>query len=284
MTPTLLPLDAIALDTLPRDRTALDPTAIEELRLSILRDGLRQPIEVMELVDPPPGGPSHGLLSGLRRLTVFRGLRDDFPGHDRWATIPALVRLPDTLADALRQMVEENDIRAAITPRDQARIALDCVPAVFATADAAVAELYRSADRQRRARIRAVCTVIEELGPLLIDPAALSQRQLLRLAAACRGGFTDLIETALAQSASRSAAGQWRILDTILLEAEAEARAPEPPDPRPGRPRRFVRPRAGLWIRREKTREGWSLHFTGKEANGPLMEDIMDEVERLVGR
>ena len=40
-------------------------------------------------------------------------------------------------------------------------------------------------------------------------------------------------------------------------------------------------PRPGLKIRRELAPEGWLLRFTGPEATGELMEDIMDEVERL---
>lgn len=55
-------------------------------------------------------------------------------------------------------------------------------------------------------------------------------------------------------------------------------------DYRPGRPRRIVRPRPGLLIRRERTAEGWNLRFTGPDATGPLMEDIMDYVEQQFGR
>jgi ParB family chromosome partitioning protein len=37
-------------------------------------------------------------------------------------------------------------------------------------------------------------------------------------------------------------------------------------------------------IRRERTPEGWNLRFTGPDATGPLMEDIMDYVEQQFGR
>jgi hypothetical protein len=63
---------------------------------------------------------------------------------------------------------------------------------------------------------------------------------------------------------------------------------PTPPSPRSAphadRQRRYIRPREGLWIRRERTQTGWCLRFTGPEASGTLMEDIMDMVERMVGR
>jgi len=279
----LIPLDAIADDALPRDRGHLDPAALAELRLSILRDGLRQPVELVEL-EAEHDGRTHGLLAGLRRLTAFRALRADFPQNPDWAAIPAFIRPPAAWADTLRQMVEENDIRADIAPWDQARIAVDLVPEPFETVDAAVAALYRSADRQRRARIRAACVVVEELSDLLAAPHTLTLRRLERLSAACRGGFTPLLRLALEESRTRDPARQWRVIENVLREAEAEARDPSPPDPRPGRPRRMAHPRPGLTIRRERTDYGWSLHFTGREASGPLMEDIMDEVERLVGR
>ena len=50
----------------------------------------------------------------------------------------------------------------------------------------------------------------------------------------------------------------------------------------PGRPRRLLHLRQGLTIRREWTRTGWCLRFTGPEARkGGLMDDVIDEIERL---
>jgi hypothetical protein len=45
----LLSLDAIDPEALPRDRTALCPEALAELRASILASGLRQQVEVFEV-------------------------------------------------------------------------------------------------------------------------------------------------------------------------------------------------------------------------------------------
>jgi ParB family chromosome partitioning protein len=280
-----VPLAAIADDLIPRDRSLLDTAALAELAAPIAADGLRQPVELLPFEEPDADGHTHALLSGFRRLTAFRQLHADFPASPDFAAIPALERpLAGPLSDALRLMVEENDIRADIAPWDQARIAVESVPGFFPTTDAAVAALYPHADRSRRARIRAACCVVEDLGHVLREPHALTLRRLERLAAACRGGFTSLIEVALRQSTARTAAAQWAVLETVLLEAEREARAEDPPDPRPGRPRRYIRPREGLWIRRERTQAGWCLRFTGPEASGALMEDIMDMVERMVGR
>ena len=67
---TLLPLADIDASAIPRDRTALDPAALALLQRSILAEGLRQPVEVF----PLEGAIPYALISGLRRLTVFRTL------------------------------------------------------------------------------------------------------------------------------------------------------------------------------------------------------------------
>lgn len=277
----LIPLDAIDADSLPRDRSALDPEALAELCASIKANGLRTPIEIYAPRDRRPGDPL-GLISGYRRLAAFRQLQAENPADPAWRAIPAVYRHVER-PQLLQLMVEENDIRAAISPWDQARVAVMTVPDDFPTVDAAVAALYPAADRQRRARIRAIAVVVDELFDVLLTPETLSMRQLERLAAACRGGFTDLIEGTLRQSKARTAAAQWLALENVLREAEAEARAPSAPDPRPGRPRRQARLKSGLVMRREMTREGWCLRFTGKEATGALLEEVMDWVEGKVG-
>ena len=64
------------------------------------------------------------------------------------------------------------------------------------------------------------------------------------------------------------------------------ARHPRARDPRP---RRVLRPRPGLVIRRETTRDGYILHFTGREATCGILDRVLDEIEaslskRLRGR
>jgi len=56
-----------------------------------------------------------------------------------------------------------------------------------------------------------------------------------------------------------------------------------PAKPRPGCPRRLSRPRPGLTIRREQTRDGYSLHFTGRDASSWLMDDVFGDIERMYG-
>jgi ParB family chromosome partitioning protein len=154
---------------------------------------------------------------------------------------------------------------------------------VFETVDAAVEALYMCLQRDKGRRVRAVTQVIEELDGLLTAPESLKQQPLLRLAAAIARGYGPLMRHALGESGQRQPEAQWRTLLPILAECEN----PDIPDPRPAagpraRPRRtWDSPRHALRIRRELTRDGWCLHFTGRDARGALIDDIFDEIERM---
>ncbi|WP_372840157.1 ParB/RepB/Spo0J family partition protein [Phaeovulum sp.] len=278
-TPILdLPLDAIDATALPRDRLALDDAALEELKTSISLHGLRQPIEVFELAEPE-GPLLYGLISGLRRLTAMRALEDMMPG--RFPTIPAFLRQPQNRAEAVAAMVAENDQRADISPWERGLILVRSRNSgLFDTLDAAVAALHPFAPAMKRSRLRALAHAVEELDGLLEGPFALSQRQVLRLAAALRGGWADLIRVALEESQARTLEAQWELLQPVLAEAESTLQDPAPITS-PGRPRRLLRPRVGLTIRRERTNEGYVLRFTGPEARGMMIDQVLDDIERM---
>ncbi len=79
--------------------------------------------------------------------------------------------------------------------------------------------------------------VVMEFDGHLATPERLNQRQMLRLAAAARAGFTALIRHALTQSHATSLPRQWQVLEAVL--AEAEVRSPHPircPIPSPAAP------------------------------------------------
>ena len=114
---------------------------------------------------------------------------------------------------------------------------------------------------------------------VLDAPERLSLRQLLRLSAAFQEGFGNVILTALGESSLEDLQTQWQLLLPILTEAEQPQS--QTPDPRSGRPRRVARPRPGLTIRREQTRDGYSLHFTGRDADSGLLDTVFDEIDRL---
>jgi ParB family chromosome partitioning protein len=119
----------------------------------------------------------------------------------------------------------------------------------------------------------------EELDGPLTNPESLSQQRLLRIDAAFRAGFDNVVRTALAESSLDGPQTQWQILLPILTEAEQPPS--DTPTPRPSRPRRVYRPRKGLTIRREQTRDGYVLHFTGGDADSDMLDAVFDEIERI---
>ena len=273
----MLTLDPHDIDTtaIPRDRVGLDDTALTELKSSIQTIGLRQPIEVWRKSDPG-SGPRYGLISGLRRLTAHRQLG--------LTQIAAFLREPTDIADAMAHMAAENEIRAQITPWEKGHFITQTVAeGLFDTIDTAIPRLYPNLCHNRRARLRAVAEVVDYFGRSLTEPTTLSQRQLTRIATALRAGLGETMSVALSQSSDRSPAVQWSLLSAILDEHEHEVKHGRPRY-RKNRPRHFVHTREAITIRREKSKDGWIMRFTGKGATGPLMEDIMDYVEDLVGK
>ena len=278
-----LALDTIDASALPRDRATLHPAEMDDLTASIATNGLRQPIEVWQLSAPAPPL-THGLISGFRRLEAHRrlhALRRD----GSFATIPAFLRSPASLPQALAAMVDENECRAQVSPWDKARLLVEVVAqGLFPTIDAALAELHATTSRQKRARLRATATVVEELEGLLTTPDRLNENRLLRLASALRGGFVELIQQILQETRGQSVESQWSALTQTLAEADrGEDEIPATPTT-PARPRRMLTLPQGLIIRREMTQTGYALRFSGPEAKrGGLMDDVMDAVERWFG-
>lgn len=273
-----LPLDQIDAEALPRDRSTTDPARFAELWHSILRHGLRQPIEVFTTEGPLP----YALISGHRRLMAFRHLHTQME-LPAFSTIPAFLRSPESLPAALTAMIEENEVRADLPPWDKGRILVECVArGLFPTLDAAILALHPAAPRQKRARLRACASVVEELEGQITTPERLNERQMLRLAACLRGSFPDLFHQILHEVRGQSLPAQWAALLPSVTEAEkADEDIPETPTS-PARPRRMLHLKKGLIIRREETPTGYLLRFSGPEAKrGGLMDDVMDEVERL---
>ncbi|MFO1144757.1 MAG: ParB/RepB/Spo0J family partition protein [Amaricoccus sp.] len=273
-----IPLARIEAEALTRDRTRHDEAALTELALSIATHGLRMPIEVFELADTSPV--RYGLISGFRRLAAVRSLAESARDKSRFATIPAFVRPLASADEAYVQMVEENAIRSGISPWEQATVALNAARAgAYPNAEAAITALYASLSRHKRTRIRATATLAEELAGHLTFPEYLSETRLMRLAPLIPRGFGDLLRAILKDADPASPEDEWR----ALLPALAEAERPDAPDvlARPGRPRRVLNLRSrGLTIRRELTRTGWCIHFSGRDATSTLLESVIDEIER----
>ena len=116
------------------------------------------PVEVFALSEPAEGR-AFGLISGLRRLTAFRELREE-TGEARYAAIPAFVRQPADRAAALAAVVEENEVRADVSAWERGRfVVLARDQGIFATVEEAVDRLHPAASRMKRARLRSVALV-----------------------------------------------------------------------------------------------------------------------------
>jgi ParB family chromosome partitioning protein len=146
-----------------------------------------------------------------------------------------------------------------------------------------------------RSRLRSVALVVEHLEGPLTAPERLSERQLLRIAAAIRNNFADPIGVTL-EATRTGPDGQWQAILPYLLESESLHAADPEPDPghgrlatrrapeTRGRPRRVVRLRPQLVVRREIARDGYVLRFTGKEATSAMLDTVLDDIERMYSK
>jgi ParB family chromosome partitioning protein len=276
----MIPIDAIDETALVRDRTALDPEALAELKASVAAGGVRMPVEVF-VPAAPRDGRTHGLISGFRRLAAVRALHAE-TGEARFAAVPAFLRAPADLAAALAAMVEENDVREELSAWDRARVVVvACRMQLFASLEAAVDGLHPAADRHKRTRLRAMARAVEALDGQLSAPERLSQAELMRLAAACRAGLGPAIVAALAEvrvpQGADAAALEWEAVLPVLAEAErGGADAAGPP------PCRVLQLRRELTLRREAIPGGWLLRFTGRDATLMQLEPVFDDLETLL--
>jgi ParB family chromosome partitioning protein len=203
----VLPLETVEAGHLLRDR--LPPTAATEAMLaddavalveSLRRRGQQVPIEVRDM-GPDHLGPRYGLISGWRRLMALRHLHAE-TGEDRFATVLAVLRAPDTAADAYVAMVEENEIRAGLSYYERARVAARAAEAgVFEDVNAAIDALFAAASKAKRSKIRSFVRIYEALEEWLAYPSAIPERLGLKLAKALEGGGRSDIIGALSMAA-----------------------------------------------------------------------------------
>lgn len=277
----VVPLAEIDAEALPRDRTGLDAEAFSELRQSILANGLRLPVELYPLPDSRTATSDfrYGLISGYRRYFACAELAE--AGEAGFDPIPALIREGVDAAEAYRAMVEENAVRAPLSPWETGHAIWQAwTSGFYPTIEAATDALHPGATRQKRARLRAIAWLVEELQDRLRLPERLTERQLRRLAEAWGDGYDKVICAALKATERASFEKQWAAL-TPLLDEHAEDRANPPRTaPRPGRPRRVLKARPGLTIRRERTRDGYVLRCSGREATSTLLDEIFERIEQ----
>lgn len=167
-----LPLHEVEADHLIRDRMVSDDEDMQSLVQSLQQRGQQTPIEVVELA---PG--RYGLISGWRRLQALARLE---ASH-----VLAVVRQPETAADAYMAMIEENEIRVGLSYFERARVATKAAElGLYPTPAQAVQALFANASRAKRSKIKSFLGLYEALGEALRFPTAISERLGLALVAA----------------------------------------------------------------------------------------------------
>jgi ParB family chromosome partitioning protein len=174
---SVLQLDEVRTDGLPRDRLDLDGVAaageMDELKSSIRARGQREPIEVY--VDEAG---RFQLKKGWRRLAALRSLLSE-TGDLRFATVVARIGAPEEDRVALYvDMVEENAVRQDLSFAEMAAVAIKASedPAAgLSGVDDAVARLYGSLQKTKRSYIRQFASLLESLGDVLPAPKAIGR-------------------------------------------------------------------------------------------------------------
>lgn len=273
-----LSVDEIDAEALVRDRMVIDAGELEEMKASIARSGLRLPVEVFAR---PEGG--YGLLSGYRRLMAVRALRS-LTGDARHDRIKAILRDPGAMGGSFAAMVEENEIRSALSHFERGRIAVIAAQqGAFANTEAAVDALFPVASKAKRSKIRSFALIFEELGDMLHFPELIREKDGLRLAQALRDGAEGPLREALARRSPADAEDEARLIDEALA-----ALTPAQADPRRGgRPRRAAELReelaSGFVIEAEQDARGWLIRVGGdRRVDRELVETLMGELRRVL--
>jgi len=258
-----------------RDRMSERAEEMEELENSLRAHGLRTPIEVVKTED------GYGLVSGFRRLTAFRNLASE---NIYFEKIPTFVRPGNASADAYVNMVEENEIRSDLTPYERGRIAVLSVgQGAFPTLADAVDALFASVSKAKRSKVRSFALIHEMLGDLLRFPAALSEKNGLKLAAGLRGGDVEALRSTLGAEAFATVAEEWRGIETWL---EAQDPADKTPS-KGGRPVKVQKLperklKTGGSLRVSLSGDSASFDVKGADVSAEMAERIADFIDSIV--
>ncbi len=205
---------------LVRDRMSADDEELERLMDSLRARGQQTPIEVVALEEG-----RFGLISGWRRLTALRRLLAE-TGDEKFRTVQAILRRPDSAATAYVAMVEENEIRVGLSYYERARIAAKAVEKeVFTDEKQALLSLFSTASRAKRSKIRSFLTIYHAADDLLRFPFAIGERLGLalskRLDSVPESRFA--LRQALQLGRAETAEDEIAILDSALSEPASKA-------------------------------------------------------------
>lgn len=217
-----VPLTAIEVDHLLRDRIHHDDEDMAALRESLRARGQQTPIDLVDL-----GAGRYGLISGWRRLMALGDLHSE-TGEARFATVQALLRRPDGSQDAYLAMVEENEIRVALGHYERGRIAAKAAEAgVYTDVQTALRHLFASASRAKRSKIGTFVTIYHQLDGALRFPASISERLGLALAAALEADVS--LGPRLVQILSKAAPQTPAAEQALLVRTLRPAKEPKSP-------------------------------------------------------
>ncbi|MBT8408216.1 MAG: chromosome partitioning protein ParB, partial [Alphaproteobacteria bacterium] len=185
-------------------------------------------------------------------------------------------------------MVEENEIRAGLSPFERGRIAVIAAQAgAFVNTEDAVSQLFAAASKAKRSKLRSFAEIYEMLGDVLQHPEALSERRGLRLAGALRQGGESRLRDALSAASSRTAEREWAALETVVAELEAgsknRARRRRPGSvPVAGwRSNDTLHLSSGVTLQRGHDSKGYVIRISGRGATADMVESAMEELRSL---
>lgn len=202
---------------LNRDRMVLDTEEMAALKASLAERGQQTPIEVL-----PLSSGRFGLISGLRRLRALSELGE--------TEVLAFVRKPEGAAASYVAMVEENEIRAALSFYERANIAVQAVGAgVYPDPKTAVKALFAHVAPAKRSKILRFVVLRQTLGKHLMFPTAIPERLGLALAAAIEADrrLATRINDTLRKTPPADASAERRVLERALKGPVAKAPAGE---------------------------------------------------------
>ncbi len=261
-----LPLDAIDMNHLVRDRVVADDQEMDALMQSIRTRGQQHPVEVVQL-----GAGRYGLISGWRRMTALSRLHA--AGESGFDHVLAMLRRPETAADAYLSMVEENEVRVGLSYYERARIAAKATEqGVYSSEKAALLALFASASRAKRSKIRSFLPIYHELDAVLRFAAAIPERLGLRLSRALveNPGLVAELQRSLTARAPDNAESEAALIETVL-EAHGGKTGTGAREPEKRRPAKTETERAGI----EAVRAGANRILL----QGPGVDDAL--LERL---
>lgn len=272
-----LPIQTIQADAIVRDRLVIKADEMAELKGSIAKSGLRLPIEVFATEK------GYGLLSGYRRLMAIKELRA-LTGNAKYDHIKAIVRPPQDVGGSFAAMIEENEIRSALSHYERGRIAVMAVnQGAFVNTEAAVEALFPMASKAKRSKIRSFALIFEELGDMLKFPDLIREKEGLQLAAALREGGEGRLRLSLGDHQAKTPEEEALQIAAALEKLHKPLADPK----RGGRPKRErlskVVLSSGITLHGEEDAKGWSIRIDGHDSvNRQMIETVIREIAYLL--